>query len=115
MGRPINVVIDPFDGVSESGVTSNVIDVRDAFDHTISWRTTSGTTSINTIQISVNTFRSFNQASIPEGSWSNWSTFGDSQLSQTINPPLGETHVRILRENSGASFEVRSHKVVETS
>ncbi|KKL57416.1 hypothetical protein LCGC14_2235610 [marine sediment metagenome] len=61
---------DPFTGVAVSAVTSDTIDVRDAFDVMISWRTISGLTSRVTLQMYVAS------AGVPEvfveGRWSNW-------------------------------------------
>ncbi len=104
---------DPFAGVTVSGVTSGVIDVRDAFDIMISWRTTSGATSRCTLQMYVA------DAGVPaafvEGRWSNWTQFGENapnppSVSSLVIPPLGIGHLRFLRQVAGApsqtSFDI---------
>ena len=102
---------NPFRGLAESATTSNVIDTRLTFDVTLSWRTTSGTTSTTTYQLS-NGDGLRNTQAIPETSWSDWTVFGNTGVSgqpslvTTLDPPLGYRWARILRENSGASFEV---------
>ncbi len=102
---------NPFLRLAESAVTSNLVDTRYAFDVTLSWRTTSGTTSITTYQIS-NGDGLKNTSSIPETSWSDWTVLGtigitgQPSLVTTLDPPLGYRWARILRENSGASLEI---------
>ncbi len=101
---------DPFRGLAVSALTSNVMDTRGAFDITLSWRTTSGNTSINTYQIS--NASGFNML-IPETTWSDWTNFGDQVIPATqpsgvttFEPPLGYRFARIQAEQSGASFEI---------
>ncbi len=101
---------DPFRGLAVSAVTSNLIDTRAAFDVSLSWRTTSGSSSVNTYQIS--NASGFNM-SIPETTWSDWTVFGDGSIPatqpsgvSTFEPPLGYRFARILKELSGASFEI---------
>ncbi len=104
---------DPFNGVAVSAVTSDVIDVRDAFDIMISWRTTSGATSRCTLQMYV--ADAGTPAAFTEGRWSNWTKFGETtstpaSLSSLIIPPLGIGHIRFLRQVAGApsqtSFDI---------
>lgn len=107
MSRVYTHAQDPFVGLAESIVTSATIDTRYAFDVTVSWRTTSGTTSINTYQLSNDPARNFE--SITEATWSHWTTYGTIggfSGSTTFDPPLGFRWARILRENSGATFDV---------
>lgn len=96
---------DPFEGVAESGITSNVIDLRDVHDWTLSWYTTSGATSSHTIQLSNASNTGLDSGDIPEAAWSNWTEYAGSWLSRTITPPLGVRWGRILREASGASVQ----------
>ena len=105
MARMIYNSTDPFSGVAVSAVTSDTIDVRDAFDVMISWRTTSGLTSRVTLQMYVA------NAGVPEtfveGRWSNWTKFGETastpvSLSSLIIPPLGVGYLRFLRQVAGA-------------
>ena len=113
MARTVWNSSDPFANIAVSVVTSDVIDVRDAFDVMISWRTTSGLTSRCTLQMYVA------EAGVPavfvEGRWSNWTKFGETtstpaSLSSLIIPPLGIGHIRILRQVAGApsqtSFDI---------
>ena len=102
--------LDPFRGKDVSAVTSAIIDTRAAFDLTLSWRTTSGVSSVNTYQIS--NASGFNML-IPETTWSDWTVFGDGVIPanqpsgvSTFEPPLGYRFARVLKELSGASFEI---------
>lgn len=110
--RNFQVALDPYDGVAESGVTSNVLDTRDAFDFTVSTYTSAGTASLLTYQVSNWTGDIGNprDASIPEASWSNWTTFTPSAAT-VLAPVLGAGYARILRTPSLAShvFHARKH------
>jgi hypothetical protein len=116
MGRGYGGVwnwIDPFSGVAVSALTSNVVSTRLAFDLTVSYFTVSGTTSTLTWEISNSTINDvFHGGTIPEASWSQWTSFGSyaqphvSSKATTFDPPLGYRWARILREGSGATFNI---------
>jgi len=117
MTRAYDRFYRPFTGQVESDSTSSVIDTRYAFDVTVSWRTTSGTTSIFTYQIS-NDFDGVAASANPaDASWSDWTAFGDSSLfgvnslTSTFDPPLGYAWARLLRENraSSSSMDIDIH------
>jgi hypothetical protein len=98
---------NPYKGLAESVVTSGVIDLRDAFDYTLSYRTTAGSTSTFTFQVS-----NWSEASsIPETAWSNWTV--DVVSSTTyLQPPMGFAYARLLRTVSGASLEFMGFKQI---
>ena len=98
MGRTYSVYIDPYKGLASSVVTSNVINLSDAFDWSYSWRTTSGTTSRVTVELS----NANSKDSILEKQWSRWTAFGHAvpptpSGSSTEFPPLGVRYVRFIR------------------
>ncbi len=102
---------NPFRGLAESAVTSNIVDTRLAFDVTLSYRTTSGVTSVHTYQIS-NGDGLRNTQAIPETSWSDWTNFGTTVITNqpsfvtTFDPPLGYRWARVLRDLSLGSIEI---------
>jgi hypothetical protein len=104
--------IDPFSGVAVSTTTSNVISTRYAYDLTVSYFTTSGVTSTLTWEISNSSMNPFIGETIPEGSWSQWTSFGSyavphaTSKATTFDPPLGYRWARIVREASGATFAI---------
>ena len=111
MARTINVHVDPFRNLAASIVTSDVIDLRDAFDWSFSYYTTDGTVSAHTLQLS----NALDPDSIPDASWSVWTQFGKTGLlsNATIKfPPLGVRFARIRRTGSGASITVDINKLV---
>lgn len=111
MARTVYVPINPFDGVAESAITSELIDLRDAFDWSFSYYTTSGTVSAHTLQLS----NAVGPESIAEASWSNWTQFGKTGLGSVATtkfPPLGVRYARILRAASGASITININKLV---
>lgn len=113
MARNISVHVDPYDGQSESNVTSDVIDLRDADDYTLSVRTTSGTTSAYTYQVSNATGRIQTAGNIPESSWSN-AISADIPTSTDLldDLPLAVRWGRVLRETSGSSLVFDLNKQV---
>jgi hypothetical protein len=117
-------LIDPFSGLDESVVTSNVISTRFAFDLTLSRWTNSGTTSQLTYWISNasgNVHHSVHGSgvtpstlAIPEVAWSQWTGFGHADASSeasTLDPPLGYRWARITRLGSGATFEIALNRL----
>jgi hypothetical protein len=111
------VFIDPFSGVPESVVTSNVISTRFAFDLTVSHYTTSGVTSTMTYETSNASANPFTGGTINEAAWSQWTSFGSYAMphptskATTFDPPLGYRWARIVRENSGASHQINVHRL----
>jgi hypothetical protein len=115
-------VIDPFNGLDESVLTSNVVSTRFAFDLTVSHYTTSGTTSWMTWEISNASGIPHHSTSasgvtpatlgVPEDAWSQWTSFGSYALphatskATTFDPPLGYRWARVQRSNSGASHQI---------
>ena len=111
MARTVHSYTDPFRDVAESGKTSAVIDLSDAFDWSLSYYTTDGTVSLHTLQLS----NAPDIENIPEASWSAWTHFGKTGLGSlaTIKfPPLGLRYARILRIASGASLTININKLV---
>jgi hypothetical protein len=102
------VPLDPYSGLAVSVVTSNVIDLRDAFDWTFSTWTSAGTTSPLTVQISSDGTL---EADIAAASWSNFTTFSASAATVT-SPLLGARWGRLLRTPSLASHQFRVNKHV---
>lgn len=114
MSRGIWIDFDPYDGVAESGITSNVIDLRDAKRYTLSVRTTSGVTaSAVTFQVSNATGDLTQTGNITESAWS--TNFSESPGGTDLfdDLPTGVRWGRVLRDlDSSASFEFRLNKVV---
>lgn len=111
MARTVPAFSDPFTGVAESAKTSQVLDLRDAFDWSFSYYTTDGTVSLHTLQLS----NAVGPEDIPEASWSAWTHFGKTGLGSlaTIKfPPLGVRYMRMLRIASGASLSINVNKLV---
>lgn len=102
------VPFDPYSGLAVSVVTSNVIDLRDAFDWTLSTWTSAGTASPLTVQV---TSDGTLEADITAASWSNFTTFTASAATVT-SPLLGARWARVLRTPSLASHQLRSSKHV---
>ena len=104
--------VDPFSGVAESALTSNVVSTRFAFDLTVSHFTTSGVTSWMTWEISNASAEHFRGETIPEAAWSGWTSFGSYSVphptskATTFDPPLGYRWARVLRTASGASHSI---------
>lgn len=96
-----------------SNTTSEVIDCRDAFDLAISAYTSAGTTSVLTYQVSNYTGRIglLAEATIPEGSWSNWTVFTPSE-STIMSPILGARYARILKGPTG-TFVISYNKTTD--
>ena len=100
-------LFNPFAGVAESVTSSNVIDLRDAFDFSVSWYTTSGTTTDIDWQVSNYSMKD----SIPEAAWSTWTSLVVSEAS-FLQPPLGVAFGRLVRTASGASVTFKTYKQI---
>jgi hypothetical protein len=112
MSRVYNIFVNPFQGLAESITTSNVVDTRFAFDITLSWRTTSGVTSVLTYQTSNDNTNL--HGTITEATWSDWTVIGTTggfSGSSTLDPPLGYGWARILREVPPASASSASFAI----
>ncbi len=101
MGRTFSVHINPY-RINPSNATSSVIDVRDAFDLSFSWRTTGFSKSTTTLQYS-------NSRAGPDGiteaTWSNWTRFGivaptPASASTIKFPALGARWARFISSNA---------------
>jgi len=117
MSRTYSVPLRPYKGVAESGVTSRVFHLLDAFDWSYSWYTTSGATSRVTLELSNSPVGPHDTASIPEASWSLWTVFGHTPPPTPSGasiefPPLGVRYGRFRRWVSGASVTVDANKQV---
>jgi len=114
MARTVDVFVDPYTGLAESIITSNVVDLRDAFDLSVSWYTTAGAASVVTLQIS----NADLIESIAEASWSNFTRFAQNaplppSQASTLFPALGVRYMRFLRKvASAASVQINLNKFV---
>ena len=90
--------------------TSEVIDVRDAFDYSISAYTSAGTTSVFTVQISNWTGSSIIHGDVPNATFSDW-TVATPSGATVIHPPLGVRYARVLKGPTG-TFVVSYNKQV---
>jgi hypothetical protein len=108
MSRNVWTYENAFQGLAESTITSNVLDLRDAFDFTISYRTTAGSVSTFTYQFS----NGSNKATLPEEGWSDWTTHVVNSGASFFQPPLGFAYARILRAASTASLEFNTFKQI---
>ena len=106
-----HVTENPYSGLAESVVTSKVIDVRDAFDLSVSLWTSAGTASPITYQVSNWTGRIGQDGNPPEATYSDWTNFTPSATT-VLAPLLGAAYARILRTPSLASHVFVSHKHV---
>lgn len=107
MARNVSIPINPYDGLADSRITSNEVPVWDAFDYTLSFRTTTASGSTTTWQLS-NATGILN--SIPEASWSNWTVIGQSSVALSgttwLEGPLGARYVRFLRSDASQAIEI---------
>lgn len=101
---------DPYRGLAVSVVTSNPMHTRDAFDLSVSWHTTAGSSSTFTYQVSNAT----SIEAIAEKEWSNVTSFFPS-VGSYFQPPLGFRYARILRSVSGSSLVFAFNKTVSLS
>lgn len=93
-----------------SNTTSETVDMRDAFDLTLSAYTSAGTTSTITVQISDWTGRLLIDGDPPEASWSMWTSAAPSAAT-VLHPPLGVRYLRALKGPTG-TFVVAYNKHV---
>lgn len=101
------VHLNPYDGLAESVITSNVVDLRDAFDFTVSYHTTAGSSATWQWQNSNHSVID----SIPEASWSVF-TVQRPSATTLLQPPLGARFARSLRSVSDASWVLNANKQV---
>jgi len=97
-----DVHINPFRGLAESVITSNPLDCRDAFDISLSFQTTSGTSSVFTYLVSNH---SGHPDTIPQTSWSHWTLVIPPSGVSVLEPPLSFRYAAIMRPASGASWQ----------
>jgi hypothetical protein len=105
---------DPFAGIASSATQSSIIDTRDAFDLSLSWRTSSGTASAHSYQVSNVASVSSAQSATYDAHWSTYTVFGSAGGSTmtTFEPPLGYRFARIIRTASAASLVIEVNKTV---
>jgi hypothetical protein len=104
-----SVPSDPYSGIAVSAVTSNLIDLRDAFDWTLSTWTSAGTTSTITVQV---TSDGTTADDITAASWSNWTVLDEPSAATVTAPILGVRWARLLRNPSVGSHQFRVNKHV---
>ena len=109
MGLNFSVPFDPYGGLPESAVTSNVVDARDAYTLTYSVWTSAGTTSLLTLQVSNDGARIDDP--IAEASWSVWTAFTPTGPTM-VTGPVGVRWHRWLRTPSAASVRITANKHV---
>lgn len=104
------VPIDPFQGLAVSVVTSNTIDLRDAWAASFSNYTSAGTGSNHTIQLSNASveLQANDGLSVAEASWVDRLAVS---VKTWVELPDGSRYARILRTPSQASwvFDVVKH------
>lgn len=105
------VHVNPFAGLAESVLTSNVLDCRDAFDISLSFNTTSGTSSVFTYLVSNSSVD--NPASVPQTSFSHWTLVIPPSGVSVLEPPLSFRWAAIKRPASGASWQFDWVKTVQ--
>lgn len=111
MARTIHVYVNPFHGLGYSTRTSNVIDLRDAFDWSYSYYTiAAGAGRVHTLQLS----DANDPDNIAAAGWSTWTSWTPAVPSgATIKfPPLGVRFARITRAASGTTTVIDINKLV---
>lgn len=106
---------DPYRSLAASVVTSETIDLRDAFDFTLSVHTVSATTTTAsevTYQVSNWTGKLFIDGDPPEATWSTWTNFTAPSGGSMLAPILGVRYSRILRTPSAQSMQFFENKHV---
>lgn len=93
-----------------SFITSQTVDMRDAFDLSLSIFTSGGTTSTITVQQSDWTGSTIIDGAVREATWSNWTNNAPSSATN-IHPPLGPRYLRCLVGSRG-TFEIIYNKHV---
>ena len=94
-----------------SGLTSPVIDTRDAFDISYSIYTSAGTSTGFNYQVSNWTGRIGIHGDPPEASWSIWTSFTPS-LATDIHPVLGPRYARFVKDGATGTFVVSYSKTI---
>ena len=95
---------------SATSIASEVIDLRDAFDISVSIYTSAGTTSIFTCQVSDWTGSVVIDGAPPAASWSDWTVFTPSAAT-SVHPVIGPRYMRFLKNLTG-TFVVTYNKHV---
>ena len=94
-----------------SGLTSPVIDIRDAFDISYSISTSAGTSTGFNLQVSNWTGRLLIHGDPPEDQWSTWTSFTPS-VATDIHPVLGPRYQRWFKDGATGTFVVSYNKHV---
>ena len=97
---------DPYDGLAASIVTSHVIDTRAADRFTLSVRTSSGTSSVLSYEVSNSTL---GIGDIDANSWSHVTLFGLVSGKTVLQPIVGAAWARVIRTVSNASYILEAH------
>ena len=98
--------------VAFSGLTSVVIDTRDAFDISYSIYTSAGTSTGFNYQVSNWTGRIGLHGNPPEASWSIWTSFTPS-LATDVHPVLGPRYARWFKDGATGTFVVSYSKTLQ--
>jgi hypothetical protein len=99
-----SIWVNPFAGVAESALTSNVLDCRDAFDISMSFNTTSGTSSVLTYYVSNSSVEK--PGDVPQTSFSAWTTIVPPSTVSVFEPPLSFRWAVVKRPASGCSWQI---------
>ncbi len=91
------------DVLSFSGLTSVVVDTRDAFDVSYSIYTSAGTSTGLNYQVSNWTGRLLIDGDPPDTTWSTWTSFTPS-ASTSIHPVLGMKYGRWFKDGATGTF-----------
>ena len=97
--------------VTFSGLTSRVVDTRDAFDISYSLYTSAGTSTGFNYQVSNWTGR-LGEGNPPEITWSTWTTFTPS-VATDFHPVMGPKYARWFKDGATGTFVVAYNKEVK--
>lgn len=109
------VVQDPYRDLAASAVTSETIDLRDAYEFSLSIHTISATTTLAsdvTFQVSDWTGRLLIDGDPPEATWISDITTTVPSGGTVLRPNLGASYARVLRTPSAQSMQMFERKHV---
>lgn len=97
---------------ASSGFTSSIIDTRDAFDISLSFNTSAGTSNNMSIQVSNWTGSTTLHGTPPEQQWSTFTTFLPSAATD-VHPVIGARYMRIVKStHTTPTFTITYNKHV---
>lgn len=99
-----SIWVNPFSELAESVLTSNTLDCRDAFDISMSFLTTSGTSSVLTYLVSNSSVE--RPELVPQTSFSHWTLIVPPSGVSVMEPPLSYRWAAVKRPASGASWQI---------